>query len=267
MATWRELLDAESGVSPDLLRWWLSDRLETGLMSLPLDREAPAEETAAFEAASRRLAAGEPVQYVCGRAPFRDLMLQVDRRVLIPRPETEQLVQIALDRVIRTGDRVLDVGTGSGCIALAVKHERPGCRVEGRDLSEDALEVARANAEACRLEVAFRQADLLSSEAPASWEVILSNPPYIADREELPSNVRDHEPGSALFSGPDGLNAIRCLLVQAWNVLAPGGRMLLETGETQHAVIEVEAQSLGWQTESLQDLAGRDRFVLLRTLD
>lgn len=265
MTTWRQRLDREARDLHPPLRWWLSDHFDTGLASLPLDREASGKDLAAFDAAAVRLARGEPVQYVCGRAPFRSLDLRVDPRALIPRPETEQLVQIALDRVVRHGDRVLDVGTGCGCIALAVKQERPFCRVEGVDLSPDALDLARANAKRLRLDVTFRRADLLSDEPPASLEVILSNPPYISlsERDALPANVRDHEPALALFAGEDGLALIHRLLEQAGRALVPGGRLLLETGETQHSRLRPRAEALGWRVESLPDLAGKERFLLL----
>lgn len=262
---WRELFETYSDIPAEKLRWWLSDRLELPLTRLPMaDTPSPALR-ADFEAAAARLAAGEPVQYVCGRAPFRDLELMVDRRVLIPRPETEQLVRIALDRLIRPGDRVLDVGTGSGCIALAVKRRRPDCRVAGVDVSEQALEVARANAEKLNLEVEFRRADLLTGESEGSWDVVLANLPYIGEteRQALPAEVRDHEPALALFAGPDGTGLLIELMDQARRALAPGGRVLLETGETQRVALESAADRLGWRIEGLRDLAGRERFWIL----
>lgn len=219
-----------------------------------------------FEAACERLRRGEPVQYVCGRAPFRELELMVDDRVLIPRPETEQLVQIALDELIRPGDRVLDVGTGSGCIALSVKKARPDCVVEGRDVSEDALEVARENAKGLGLEVAFTSGHLCKGEPDESWDVILANLPYIGETEraDLPAEVREFEPGLALFSGADGTDLVLELMEDARRVLRTSGTLLLETGENQGHIYRPAAEKLGWHIECGSDLAGRERFWVLR---
>jgi len=263
--TWADLFDHHADIPREKLRWWLSDRLDLPLTSLPLAQSPSKELQKAFEDAATRLRRGEPVQYVCGHAPFRALNLRVNPRVLIPRPETEYLVQIALDRLVRPGDRILDVGTGSGCIALAIKSERPTCQVEGRDVSEDALSVARDNAARLKLDVPFRQADLLSDEPDHAWDLIIANLPYVGEREReaLPSDVRDHEPGLALFAGPDGTDLVLKLMDQARRVLTPGGYLLLETGETQRAVYEAAARRLGWRLEGLNDLAGRERFWIL----
>lgn len=264
-STWQQLFAGEPDLPVEKLRWWLSDRLDCFLTALPLSARPVPEELQAFREAVRRLRAGEPVQYICGRAAFRNLTLRISPAVLIPRPETEQLVQLALDRVLRPGDRILDVGTGSGCIALSVKQEAPGSCVEGIDLSSDAVAIARENARIHELEISFREADLLSHEPESAWDVILSNPPYIAETEklDLPVEVRDFEPAEALFSGKDGLEHIRRLLGQARTVLRPHGRILLEAGETQGMAIRRLATDLGYTHTSLQDLAGRERFHLL----
>jgi release factor glutamine methyltransferase len=193
-------------------------------------------------------------------------MLRVTPDVLIPRPETEQLVQLALDRVLRPRDRVLDVGTGSGCIALSLKQESPDLQVEGTDVSEPALQVARQNAADLNIPVSFHHSDLLAAEAAGSWDVIISNPPYISptERSALPQEVRDFEPEEALFSGSDGLDHIRRLLQQSLRVLAPGGRLLMETGEDQGPALTQAAARLGYSIEHLPDLAGRERFRILK---
>ncbi|MDF3128840.1 peptide chain release factor N(5)-glutamine methyltransferase [Kiritimatiellaeota bacterium B1221] len=262
MKTWAQLFSDHPEVPPDLFHWWLSDFLDHSLIHLPLQDVPDQQAQQAFQRAAKRLTQGEPVQYVCGRAPFRDLDLKVDNRVLIPRPETEQLVQIALDRYIQPGDRVLDVGTGSGCIALSIKKARPDCQVEGRDISEDALTLARENAALLNLDVPFKQAHLLTGEPFRSSEIILANLPYIGEREkpELPDNVIHFEPHLALFSGPDGSDLILQLLVQARKVLTPEGTLLLETGERQGDIWKQAAQDLGWKVEGRCDLAGRERF-------
>lgn len=266
--TWRVLIrEASANVEQSVLLWWLSDTLDRPLTQLPLDKIPDPETLRTFESVLPRLAAGEPVQYICGRAPFRDLELKVDSRVLIPRPETEQLVQIALDRLLPPGAAVLDLGTGSGCIALALKHERPDCRVEGVDLSPDAVALARENAERLNLDVPFRQQDLLSGEPFRNWKLLIANLPYIGEKEApaLPSTVRDFEPPMALFSGPEGTDLILRLLQEAQDFLAPGGQLLLETGETQGAVWKQAADAWGWEIRGLKDLAGRERFWIFST--
>ena len=162
----------------------------------------------------RRSAGHEPVAYLLGRKGFRHIELEVDRRVLVPRPETELLVEIALD--LPAGARVIDVGTGSGAVALALACERPDLEVTGSDASADALAVATANRERLGLSVPLVQADLLDGLG-ADWDAILSNPPYVADADaaRLQRDVADHEPQSALFAGADGLDVIRGLVPQA----------------------------------------------------
>ncbi|MDA3873451.1 MAG: peptide chain release factor N(5)-glutamine methyltransferase [Kiritimatiellae bacterium] len=264
--TWQDLFTQVADVPAEKLRWWLSDRLDCSLTSLPMTECPDAELRGDFEAAAERLRRGEPVQYVCGRAPFRDVELMVDERVLIPRPETEQLVQIALAEVIRPGDRVLDVGTGSGCIALSVKKARPDCVVEGRDVSTDALEVAGENARRLGLKVTFAPGHLCKQETDGSWDVILANLPYIGERErsDLPSEVSEFEPGLALFSGADGTDLVLELMGDARRVLRPSGTLQLETGENQGHLYRAAAGKLGWVIEGRSDLAGRERFWLLR---
>lgn len=264
--TWKDLFAETSSVPDELLRWWLSDARGCSLTTLPLDTSPTASEREAFHHAVQRLSTGEPVQYVCGTTPFRHLTLHVSPAVLIPRPETEQLVQWALDLGIPHQARVLDVGTGSGCIALSLKQERPDLFVEGVDISAEALEVANQNARELELRVNFRQGDLLSAEPDASWDVVISNPPYIAETERLnlPQMVRDFEPPEALFSGLDGLHHIERLLREASRVLTPQGFVLMETGETQGNAIRTLAEEQGWTHQHRMDLAGRERFHLLR---
>lgn len=262
MKPWATLLTEATAIPREKLHWWLSDRLDCSLTQLPLQAIPTEADAEAFASACLRLTRGEPVQYVCGRAPFRDLELKVDARALIPRPETEQLVQWALDAPIPPAARILDVGTGSGCIALALKKSRPDCQVTGLDISADALDLARENARALGLDVTFIQTDLLQNQAFRSAEIIIANLPYIGENEaaDLPAEVRDFEPHLALFSGPDGTDLIRRLLREAKEVLTPNGRLFLETGENQSAIWQREADALGWQLEGRNDLAGRPRF-------
>jgi release factor glutamine methyltransferase len=231
---------------------------------LIVDRDLTVEGPAvrAFQDAVRRRAfAREPVAYIVGHRGFRRLELAVDPRALIPRPETELLVEVAL--ALPRGARVLDVGTGSGAVALALKDERPDLLLAGSDISEDALALARANGERLGLSVSWLQADLLSG-VPDEFDAILSNPPYVpeSDRASLAPEILRHEPSAALFSGSDGLTAIRALLAQ----IADRGSakmVALEVGAGQApAVIEL-ARAAGFRrARAERDLAGIERVVV-----
>jgi len=236
----------------------------------------PLESSERFERQLARREAGEPVQYITGRAAFRHLDLAVDRRVLIPRPETELLVEGVLEHLARSdwshrAPRVLDLGTGSGCIALAIAHEHAAARVLATDASEAALEVARANAEACGLmeRVAFAHGRWFAAIEPDErFDVIVANPPYVAREEtrELPSDVRDWEPASALLAEDRGLSDVREILDDAPRHLVAGGLLALELAEARAA--EVAAWLEGardWHERELRlDLAGRPRMLFAR---
>ena len=226
----------------------------------------------------RRLA-GEPVQYVTGEAAFRRLALSVGPGVLIPRPETEDLVQHVLDELRRLNDtglsdvRVLDAGTGSGCIALAVKDEHPASTVHALDVSDDALVLASANAARLGLDVAFYRADLLADALPEAvcdagpFDVLVSNPPYIpdADASALAREVALHEPPLALFSGPDPLAFYRALARHAEALVRPGGLVALEVDDAHaHASAVCFTPDVFSDVRILTDLYGRDRFLLAR---
>lgn len=231
-------------------------------------------DTEALERWIGRRVAGEPVQYITGRAAFRSLDLAVTPAVLVPRPETEGLVQLVLDAM--AGDprrfgapRVLDLGTGSGAIALAIASERPDARVVAGDASEAALDVARGNAEALRLAVEFRLGSWFDVvDVDERFEVIVSNPPYIATGEwdALPDDVRRHEPYDALFAGDTGLEALREIVDAAPDYLVAGGLLALELAELR--AVEVATWLDGardWEAATLHDdLAGRPRVVLAR---
>lgn len=226
------------------------------------DRELTGLQARRFQAlVSRRARDGEPVAYLVGRRGFRWIDLEVDRRVLVPRPETELLVQAALE--LPPGSRVLDVGTGSGAVALALKQERPDLEVAGSDISAEALEVARANRERLGLKVRLEEADLLEGLG-SDWDAILSNPPYVAeaDRRTLPREL-GHEPGLALFAGPDGFGVIRRLVPAA--AATGAGLLAFEVGAGQAGAAREMARAAGFgQVESLPDLAGIERVVVAR---
>jgi release factor glutamine methyltransferase len=209
----------------------------------------------------RRSVLREPVAYVLGRRHFRRLELTVDPRVLIPRPETELLVDVAA--TLPNAARVLDVGTGSGAVALALKDERPDLRVAGSDLSDAALEVARSNAEQLKLEVRWLSADLLAG-VPDHFDAVVSNPPYVpdGDRAKLAPEIMRHEPLSALFAGADGLDAIGLLIEQAGG--RPAIRLLaLEVGAGQASEVGGLMRAAGFPAvRTERDLAGIERVVV-----
>jgi release factor glutamine methyltransferase len=205
----------------------------------------------------RRAIEREPVAYLLGTKGFRHIDLEVDPRVLIPRPETELLVEVGL--TLPRGASVVDVGTGSGAVALALKSERPDLVVRANDISEDAIDVARDNARRLALEVSFSVADLFDEPVDA----VLSNPPYVSAQDELPPEVARHEPHEALFAGGDGLDVIRRLFARAGELGVP--LVAVEHGMGQAALVAKIARSESFaSTEHLADLAGIGRVVVAR---
>jgi release factor glutamine methyltransferase len=225
----------------------------------------------AVRTAAARLREGMPVQYAVGKTAFRHLTLKVDRRVLIPRPETELLVDIVLTLTSGTGV-VADVGTGSGAIALALASEGQYDRVIATDVSAAALAVARANLEAIPQEkrgvVEFRLGDLLAPLRGERVRALVSNPPYISPAEagDLPAGVRDWEPPLALFSGEGGMAAIRAIVRGAPDSLEPGGLLALEVDSTRAELVRETVASDGrYRAVDLRmDLTGRARFVVAK---
>src|SRR5688572_6289478 len=226
----------------------------------------------ALRAAARR-AQGAPIQYAAGQAAFRHLTLDVDERVLIPRPETERLVDLVLEGLRNTpGGILVDVGTGSGAIALALASEGRAEKVIGTDVSLDALEVARANVARCasvlRSAVEMRAGSLLGTVHERPLRAVISNPPYISwdEREALPSSVRDWEPSVALFSGSDGMATTARLVRDAGAALEAGGLLAVEVDVRRASVVAelVAADGAYEQVQVVLDLTGRERFVVAR---
>jgi release factor glutamine methyltransferase len=213
-----------------------------------------------------RRARREPVQYILGEQEFYGLRFRVTKDVLIPRPETEHLVEALLERVDHTTPlSIVDVGTGSGAIAVAIAHSLPRAQVTALDLSPEALELARENAQwhGVAGRVRFLESDLLAAIAGEQFDAVVSNPPYIADGEVLEAQVRDYEPPSALYAGPTGFEIYERLIPQSFEVLKPGGWLMLEIGHGQQDGI---LRLLGsWADKDfVQDLQGIPRVAIAR---
>lgn len=240
-------------------------------MQLYLQFERPLAETelAKIRPLVKRRSEREPLQYIMGTTDFSGLTLKVDRRALIPRPETELLIEIAKEKLAATPPaRVLDLGTGSGAIALALAKHFSGARVTAVDVSADALALASENAAVVNLaeRVSFLQSDWFTAlPADASFELIVANPPYLSDAEtkETAPEVQKFEPWNALSSGPAGTEALAVIVREAKARLAPGGWLICETGIAQHVQLLEWLRAAGYaNVESRKDLTGRDRFVL-----
>lgn len=246
----------------------LADLLDESLGAVALggDEGLTVEAVSRYAAAVTRRCRGEPAALVAGWTEFRRLRIRVNRHVLIPRPETEGLVDLVLALAPSTPGRVLDVGTGSGCVALALAEESAGRLgpVMGTDVSHEALSVAHANAVATRLPVRYLAGDLTTAIAAESLSVVVSNPPYLTAEEHrrLEPGVRDWEPVLALDGGSDGLLPYRSLVRDALRVLVPGGVLALEVDVSRAAMVATLARDAGWSAVAIHvDLFGRDRFV------
>jgi release factor glutamine methyltransferase len=217
----------------------------------------------------KRVAGGEPVQYVLGEWDFMGHTFVVDRRALIPRPETEILVETVLKCEAlwsRQKPVIVDVGAGSGCIVISLALAKPDALYLALDVSEEALELARENARALGLgeKIAFTNGELCDLVEPASLDAIVANLPYIptAEYEKLPVHIRSHEPRVALDGGPTGLAVIEIVVQDAAIALKPGGRLFLEIGCDQAAAVTALLKGAGFDAiETVKDLAGRDRVV------
>jgi release factor glutamine methyltransferase len=237
--------------------------VDRGALIMDPRREVTGDAVQSFQGLVRRRSVlREPVAYLLGTKGFRHIDLAVDPRVLVPRPETELLVEVGLE--LPAGARVIDVGTGSGAVALALKQERPDLLVLGSDVSADALAVARANRDHLGLDVELLQADLLDGIG-GPLDAVLSNPPYVAerDRASLPPDVVRHEPAGALFAGDDGLDVLRRLVPQA---AASGAALVaLELGAGQADAVAALLREAGFAGgEARRDLAGIERVVVAR---
>lgn len=231
------------------------------------------EEEDRFRQNLTRRANGEPLQYITGNQAFFGLDFEVTKDVLIPRPETELLVESALKLIAKDSNpRICDVGTGSGCIAISIVHEQKGATAIAIDISEAALRVAQRNAvrHSVTERLNFVAADCLSAIRPNhTFDLVISNPPYVAGSswEGLQREVRDHEPQVALLSGVDGLTMIRRLLVESETFLKPGGHLLFEIGFDKGAAVEELVNHSVWHILDIHpDLQGIPRLVSLQKI-
>ena len=279
---WRRLRDgsvarlAAAGVDdPEREVRWIVERasgMAPAEQAAAMDRSTTVREVTSVDEMVARRAQGEPLQYVLGRWGFRTLDLLVDRRVLIPRPETEVVAGLAIEaaRAVDGTPLVVDLGTGSGAIALSLAAELwPKAEVWATDVDKDALAVARANlAGLGRRAAVVRLVEgdwfaALPEELRGRIDVVVSNPPYVAATDDLPAEVADWEPASALVAGADGLDAVRAIVAGAVAWLRPGGELVVEIGDTQGEAAHELARAAGLVEVRIEpDLTGRDRVLL-----
>ncbi len=257
----RRIVEEASGVEPSEFH---------GVLASP----ATVRGVASFDKMIARREQGEPLQYVVGRWGFRHLDLMVDKRVLIPRPETEEVAGFAIDEIkARSIERellVADLGTGSGAIGLSIASECPSTRVLATDVSAEALQVARANLTGigrAASRVSLHEGswfDALPASVRGSLDVLISNPPYVTDAEELPAVVADWEPSRALRASGNGLDDLTVIVDGADEWVTPGGAVILEMAPNQTATITQRFSARGWSARVHIDLQGRDRAVVAR---
>lgn len=233
---------------------------------LKLQAEVSQEDRDQLKVIHEQLLAHKPAQYIIGSSDFHGLTLKVDERVLIPRPETEELVELILSENLEGSLSVLDIGTGSGAIALALASSRPDWQITASDLSEDALALAAENAQSCGLDLAFVQSDCMEAIS-GNFEIIVSNPPYIseADKDEVGLNVLTSEPHMALFAEENGYAVYRKIAEQAEDYLTEKGKIYLEIGYKQgDGVRELFKKSFPQKRiRVLKDQFGKDRMVVV----
>ena len=289
-ATWGSLLGSARESLEGHEAGWIVERASgypTAELIAHLDEPAPTRAAGFVESMVARRRAGEPLQYVLGVWAFRTLELVVDRRVLIPRPETEAVVEFALGELARAASRrdaagepararhtlAADLGTGSGAIALSLAAENREVVVWGTDVSPGALALARANAAGCGTALATRIRlaegswfEALPHDLRGRLDLVVSNPPYVGDDEALPQEVADWEPAVALRAGPTGLEALMEVVSGSPVWLAPGGSLVVECGPHQADAVAQVAVGVGFpEVEVRPDLAGRPRAVLARS--
>ena len=242
--------------------WAWQNRIDPGQSYLTRERSPGPAPARAFEAAVDRRVRGKPLAYVLGHVGFRRLEIRCDRRALIPRPESEGLVELALAHR-RTG-RVLDLGTGTGCLALALADEGAFSRIVGVDCSDPALALARENVAATGLPVELMRIDLGAALPGERFDLLVANPPYVslAEYEMLDPSVRDWEPRVALLAGSDGMEVAKRILHESGPLLDAGGVLVMEVDSTRARAVAALAAAAGWVDVRIgRDLFGRDRYL------
>ena len=248
----------------DRLRRVVTGRNAAGLA---LEPDLSPEQQDRLDVLVERRRAGEPLQYLEGTVDFGPITINVDRRALIPRPETERVWEEAVNslRVAGPGTVIVDLGTGSGCLALALKHSFPEARVIGVDISQEALSLAKENAALTGLDVEWLQGDLftaLPAELEGRVDLVVSNPPYVAIGDHLPDEIADHEPHVALYAGPDGTEVLARIAEDGYWWVGIGGWVICEIGDGQKEA--AEKMFSAFDREVRRDLAGRDRILVAR---
>lgn len=236
---------------------------------LRYDQPCTVKEREAFREVVKRRGKGEPTQYIVGQAEFWSMTFKVDPRVLVPRPDTEVLVEEALEFAKTKhpkgeGLRIIDLGTGSGAVALALKKELPEATVYAIEKDAGAFAVAKQNTEALKLSIELLEGDLFSPVEGQRFDIIVSNPPYIATKEipTLPKEVAEFEPKLALDGGPDGLDIVRRLFERAPSFLNPGGACMVEIAPEQSQATKKIAEDAGFTAKIRKDYEARDRVVV-----
>ena len=267
-----DFLDKKGVESPRLnAEWLIAHALGLGRMDLYLqfDRPLIGEELEQMRALVARRGKREPLQYIQGQAQFHDLMLKCDMRALIPRPETEQLVEFVKDSGLEIDQnlRILDLGTGTGAIALALAMNFPRARIVATDASQNALDLASENALLCGLQnrVELRLSNWFGSVGrEEGFDLIVSNPPYLTDEEfaDAESEVKDFEPESALVANDEGMADLRVIISGSYPLLGKSGTLWLETGIAQREALLDSCREVGYaESEGLDDWSGRPRFI------
>lgn len=265
---WKRLTPLyDAGEAKAIVRWVLDERFSLSLPDILCGKvtELSADNQAELEKMMLRLEKGEPLQYVLGRATFCQRTFHVATGVLIPRPETEELCRWITDDVKGQAPAVLDIGTGSGCIAITLALELPDARVTAWDISDDALRIARGNAENLGAHVTFEHRDVLSIPRTSHYDLIVSNPPYIqpSERNEMAKNVRDYEPALALFAPEDNpIIFYQRIADYAWHHLTAGGALFFELNPLTADAVGAYLRQLGFsEIELRQDQFEKNRFL------